>query len=299
MTEETTSNEPVQEIKLEQAKMNANELTEKLSTLNDKKENAFQKKNDISQKIGEKIKQVNDYKKLRNDLTKQVRDMKVERDKLNTEISTKIAELKIIQPKEKIEMPLGQKGERLNPRELRKQMKALETKIETIPMSFDAEQKTMKIIKGFKKQLDQCEVIEAQHGNVMQKSKEIDKLKRTANALHAKVTYIATQSQDYHEKLLLLSKEIEDLKAEEEAMQQQFMTAKQEYMAIAGNVKEAQHEMQAARAVVREQKAQEKRKKDAEDQKTLKQRAKEVEEKMMRGEKLTTEDLLAMQSIKE
>jgi uncharacterized coiled-coil DUF342 family protein len=279
------------------------DVKEKLDKLNEKKEDAFRRKQQISDKIAEKINQVSEYKKSRNDLTRQVRELKVDRDKLNTEITNKIAEIKATQPA-KVEtpapvIPVGPKGERLNAHELQRQIKALEQKIETIPMSFDAEQKTMKQIKQFKKQLETLQGAVTQRGELSAKSKEIDQLKKQANTLHAKVTQMAKQSQEHHEKLIQLSKEIEELKKQEEAVYQEFLGAKQEYMTLSGDMREAQNEQKAQRHAERKEQDKAKKQKEAEDQKTLKQRAQEAEDKMTRGEKLTTEDLLALQSLKE
>jgi uncharacterized coiled-coil DUF342 family protein len=132
-----------------------------------------------------------------------------------------------------------------------------------------------------------------------EKSKEIDALKQDANALHAKVTQSARQSQEYHEKLITLSKEIEELKAAEETAYQEFLGAKQEYMSLSGDVREAQQEQRERRTEERKQQERARKEREAEDQKTLQQRAKEAQEKMSRGEKLTTEDLLALQSLKD
>jgi uncharacterized coiled-coil DUF342 family protein len=279
------------------------QIKEQLEQLNEKKEEAFRRKQEISAKIAEKINQVSEYKKSRNDLTKQVRDLKVERDKLNAEITAKITEIKAAQPQKPetpaAPAPVGPKGERLNPHELQRQIKALEQKIETVPMSFDAEQKTMKMIKAMKKQLDAFQGAVAHRGELHAKSKEIDALKKQANTLHAKVTQMAKQSQEHHEQLITLSKEIEDLKKGEETAYQEFLAAKQEYMTLSGDVREAQNEQKQARQAERKEQEKAKKQKEAEDQKTLKERAKEAEDKMLRGEKLNTEDLLALQSLKE
>jgi uncharacterized coiled-coil DUF342 family protein len=279
----------------------AEELKGKLDALNEKKEEAFRKKQEISGHIAEKIKQVAEYKKSRNDLTRSVRELKAERDKLNGEITAKITEIKAAQPKDapRAPLPTGPKGERLHPGELARQIKALEQKIETVPMAFDAEQKVMKQIKQLKKQLDAFDSARGQSAEMSAKSKEIDALKQQANTLHAKVTQMAKQSQEHHEKLIQLSKDIEELKKSEETVYQEFLAAKQEYMALSGDMKEAQSEVKAARQAERAEKDRAKKQKEAEDQKTLKERAREAEEKMARGEKLTTEDLLALQSVKD
>ena len=225
----------------DEAKTGRDELKDKLSALNEKKEDAFRWKQDISTKIADRIKQVGEFKRTRNDLTKNVRELKAERDKLNAEITAKITEIKASQPKveaPKVQLPVGPKGERLNSHELARQIKALEQKIETVPMSFEAEQKTMKMIKQLKKQLLVFESVRGMNAETSAKSKEIDELKQQANALHAKVTQMAKQSQEHHEKLIELSKEIEDLKAQEEGAYQEFLGAKQEYMSLSGDMKE-------------------------------------------------------------
>jgi uncharacterized coiled-coil DUF342 family protein len=286
----------------EDAPLQGEELRTKLETLNQKKEEAFRKKQEIAAKIADRINQVGEFKKQRNELTRQVRELKVERDKLNTEITTKITEIKAAQPKTEAPAapaPVGPKGERLNVHELMRQIKALEQKIETVPMSFDAEQKTMKMIKQLKKQHDQLQGAHNLRGELGTKSKEIDALKKQANALHAKVTLMAKESQEHHEKLITLSKEIEDLKKDEEGAYQDFLASKQEYLSLSGDMREVQAEQRAVRVAERKEQEKVKKAKEAEDLKTLQQRAKEAEEKMFRGEKLNTEDLLALQSIKD
>ena len=315
MSDETHNDAPVEaesqdpkqlDQKVHATQASALGLQEQLDVLNAKKEAAFTRKQEIGNKIAEKIHLINDQKAARNDLTRQVREMKVDRDKLNAEISAKIAELKALQPAKPDvpttpapSMPTGPHGERLHPREIERKMKLLEEKIETVPMSFEAEQKTMKEIKALKKQLGTFETAQGQSKELHAKSKEIDALKKQANTLHAKVTQLAKESQSYHEKLLNLSKEIEDLKAQEDAAQEEFFNAKKEFVSLAGDAKEVRSELQQARNVLREHKQKERKQKDAEDQKTLQQRADEARKKMMSGEKLTTEDLLAMQSVKD
>ncbi len=299
------NNENGEEARPKEAHAEPAELKERISSLNDRKEQAFQNKQELSTKIGEKIRLVNEHKKARNDLTKQVRDLKEERDKLNTQISASIAQLKELQPEKREEplpipqLPYGPRGENIHPSELKRKIKAIEQKIETVPMSFDAEQKLMKQLKQMKKHVGNMETSAGKHSELITKSKEIDKLKKSANALHAKVTQLAKQSQEYHEKIITLSKEIEDLKAQEEKLQEDFLGAKKEYLEATGSMRESQAEQQAARNVMRDQREREKQQRLAEDKKTLQQRAKEAESKMVKGSKLTTEDLLALQSIKD
>ena len=285
------------------------ELRERLDELDRRKEAAFAKKSEIGSRIQERIHQIGEYRKTRNDLTTQVRELKKQRDALNTQITEKIAEIKAQRPQKPEGQPavpvappkrlVDEKGRPMTVRDLQRKIQLLEEKLETVPMAFDAEQRATKQLKAMKKQLAEIEHAHGVSNELALKSREIDALKRDANALHAKVTKLAKESQEQHEKMLKLSEEIEALKVEEDAAYQEFLAHKQEYMAIAGDVKEQQVEARAARDAQRAQEREERKKKDAEDQKTLQQRAKEAEEKMLKGEKLTTEDLLAMQSVRD
>jgi len=280
-------------------------LREKLEELNVRKEAAFSRKQEAGGKIQERIQKIGEYRKLRNDLTLHVRELKKERDALNTQITAKITEIKAARPATPaVAAPVAppkrlvdEKGRPMSPRDLERKIQQLEEKLETIPMSFEAEQKTNKLIKAMKKQLDGVAQAHGVSAEISTKSREIDALKRDANALHAKVTKMAKESQEFHEKMLTLSAEIETLKTEEEGAYQEFLAHKQEYLLASGDVREQQVEQRAQRDAQRDQERQDRRKKEAEEQKTLQQRAHEASEKMRKGEKLTTEDLLALQSV--
>ncbi len=281
-------------------------LRVKLEELDRRKESAFSRKQEAGGKIQERIQKIGEYRKLRNDLTLQVRELKKQRDALNTQITTKITEIKASRPATKPETAapaappkrlVDEKGRPMSPRDFERKIQQLEEKLETIPMSFEAEQKTNKLIKLMKKQLDSIAQSHGVSNELSVKSREIDALKRDANALHAKVTKMAKESQEFHEKMLTLSAEIEALKTEEEGAYQEFLAHKQEYLLAAGDVREQQVEHRAARDAQRDQERSERKKKEAEEQKTLQQRAHEASEKMRKGEKLTTEDLLALQSV--
>ena len=275
----------------------------KLDDLAARKEAAFARKAEVGSRIQERIQQIGDYRKRRNDLTTQVRDLKKQRDELNTQITARIAEIKAQRPAKPEHVApkrlVDEKGRPITPRDLQRKIVLLEERLETVPMDFAAEQRATKQLKAMKKQFADIEHAHGLSTDLAEKSREIDRLKREANALHAKVTKLARESQEYHERMLALSAEIEALKKDEEAAYQEFLARKQEFLALAGDVKEQQVEARAQRETQRAQERQERKRKDAEDQKTLQQRAQEAEEKMVRGEKLTTEDLLAMQSVKD
>lgn len=265
-----------------------------LEELNEKKEAAFREKQQIGTKIAEKIKKIGQLKKRRDELTAEVRGLKKERDALNNQITEQISEVKKVRPQKQVDLPKDEKGRPLRPRFLQKQIKALEQKIETVPMDFNAEQRVMKQIKTLRKQLEESEEAMGMSTEVAEKSRKIDEFKRAANALHAKVTDLAKESQQYHEEMLQIGNEIDELKKKEDEEFNTFAKYKEQYVKLAGNVKAEQAEQRRVKA---KRQTLAKKKREEAEKKSLKERAQEAEDKMSKGKKLTTEDLLALQGI--
>jgi uncharacterized coiled-coil DUF342 family protein len=324
MTEEKTKEEPTKEKpatpkskptskkedvkrQLGVAKDEVEMLKAELAAANKKKEEAFTKKQEIGTAIADKIKQVGDFKKSRDQLTKQVRDLKKKRDQLNDQINIRIAEIKKLtdgkpMPKFKEERR-GRRDRRdkrgdESPQGIKRRIEQLEFKLETQPMGFAAEQKLTKEIRDLKKKHDTKMQAFAGMEDVMEKSKQIDKLKREANDLHAQVTKLASDSQKKHEDLITQSKEIDDLKKQEEDLYKSFLEQKKIFAEINARLKAKMGVLTETKSTVKQEKAKVRKKKEEEDKKTLKERAKEAEKKVKEKKKLTTEDLLALQGMK-
>lgn len=300
MTEEqpTSQEKEKKTVKQESANDNALEKTLKaeLQVAEEKKEASFKKKQEVGNKIAEKIKQVNDFKKDRNELTKEVRELKKRRDELNKEINERVQEIKKLTGGKPI--PRRNKRDPQGPGFLKKKIEQLEFKLETEPMGFESEQKLNKEIRDLQKQVKEKTGDFEDLEGVMEKSKEIDRLKKEANELHAKVTKLAQQSQKHHEELINYSKDIEDLKKEEEELYTQFLEEKKTFSEVNAKLKNHLGIAHEEQKIERKERQVARKKKDEQDQQTLKERAQEVEEKVKKKQKLTTEDLLALQGMK-
>lgn len=274
-------------------------LKSELANADKKKEEAFKKKQDIGSQIADKIRKVNEFKGERNELTRKVRELKKKRDELNNQINERVKEIKKLMDGKPIQFPKrGRSRDPDSPEALKRQMEQLEYKLETQPMGFTAEQKINKEIKGLRKIYDEKMQKFKGMEDVLAKSKEIDKLKREANELHAQVTKMASDSQKRHETLLEQSKEIEDLKKQEEEVYKAFVEYKNIYSEINAKLRTKMGVVHEKKDIVRKERQVAHKKKQDADQKTLKERAKEAETKFKKKQKLTTEDLLAMQGMK-
>lgn len=278
------------------------EIKEKLSKLHEEKEALFAKREQVSNKIRSLISNIKGQKIERNTLTDSVKSVKDERDKLNEEIRTRIAELKKLRASAPKTTPASQSS---NPRDrmrdspgfLRKQIEKLENDIEHEVMSFDKEQKLMKQIKDMKKKLSEMQSGGEVWDKIRKLSKEVDALKKVADEKHKVIQDAAKGSQAKHEGVLGVSKEIDDLKEQEKKLHEEFLAKKEEYTnlneeykKLAGIQSDEVHEKRKKR---QEEEAQE----HAQEMKKLAQRRADVELKLKRGEKLTTEDIIILQSV--
>jgi uncharacterized coiled-coil DUF342 family protein len=295
-TPETTVSVDELLAQLEVAKRGIQELKTKVAAANRKKEAAFRKKQEVASRIGEKLGQISGSKNERNAITTEVRELKRKRDELNAQIRERVAEIKKLTEEHKD--ALGPYDRKSSPGLLKKQIEMLEFKLETQPMGFEAEQKLTKRVKELKKQYEQVKEKAGAAEMLHEKSREIDRLKREANRYHRQVQEHAQQSQTKHEALLTESKEIEELKREEEARYQEFLAEKRVYNEISQKLKESLAAMQAVKDQLGRQNVKVKEEQRREEMKTLKERAKEAEEKVRTRKKLTTEDLLALQGMK-
>lgn len=266
------------------------ELRKRLSDINQEKETLFGTRHEIGKQISTLIKDVKGIRTQRDSLTGTVRLSKDEREKLNDEIRTKIEEVK------KLKAIAPQPKEHDDPRRLRREIERLDYKIETEVMSFDKEKQIMKTIKELKKRLDDSEKSSTDFRKIRDLSKDIDRLRSIADSAHEKVQEAAKESQHRHENLVETSNKIDDLKAQEEDINKK-ITEKKDLMSTIANELDAKNAhlreiKQKAGMVVEEEKkvTAEKRKKK------LSELQAEVTDKLMRGEKLTTDDLLIMQS---
>jgi uncharacterized coiled-coil DUF342 family protein len=281
--------------KIFEKKREISKIQLELNAVNDTKEEFFKKKTDLSKKIADLIGEIKENRKDRNTFTQQVRQEKEERDKHNLDVKSSVEKIKELE-KERDEL-LKKHNLKENPTFILKQISSLEFKIETQPMSFEEEKRIMKKIKGLKKQLEESKSVISVIEKINSLSREIDDKKRTAQQSHKKVQSNAKLSQEKHEALLETSTVIETLKKEEEEAFKNFIEHKKKFNELneqlktnLTELKELSEKVEVTRTQSRD--SYEKRKKEVLEQKKL-----SVEEKLKKGMKLTTEDLLAFQGM--
>lgn len=269
-------------------------LKEDLNQLNFEKENWFKKLTDVSNKIKISIKEFKSAKGERNNLTKQVHDSKLRRQELNDEVKQKIDVIKKLNSeKQDIAKKFKIEGD---PSQIKEEIERLEYSLETNVISFEKEKAIMKQIKEKKKQYEKVKVLTDVFDKMHTLSQDIEKLRDKADKSHKKTQERAGQSQEKHEELISLSKDLNDLRRQENEFLKNFNNAKKQFYLVNDYLKQSLIELNKIKEKVDEAEKTEFQKKTELTAKNIEEKGKEIEKKLKTGQKLTTEDFLIFQT---
>ncbi len=268
------------------------ELRARLNEANDKKEKAYAEKAKVSMKIRSLIGQIKSSRSSRDTMTDDIKAQKIERRNLNDQIRKKIEEIKKVSAK-KQEL-LGKHRTKTTPASLKREIDSLELRVETEALSPDEEKKVMAKIKELKRTYTQVSEIGTVFDEYRRLSREIDALRASADAIHAKIQEQAGSSQEQHEALLTISKEIDELRKEEKEKSEEFLREKAKFNAIDEMLKEKLLALRPLQKELGDKVEQEQKARKKKQEQSFREKEREVEEKIARGEKLTTEDFLFM-----
>jgi len=265
-----------------------------LNSVNTDKEKFYSNKDEYSKEIKELISEIKSLKAKRDELTKLVRETKKEKDKVVKNVKAQISKITgLKQQKYEIAKKQNLKGD---PMRIKKQIEALETQVETEAISFDKEQKIMKKIRELRNKFSEYSEIEKVFVEINALSKEIDGLKTSEKELKKTVRKNARDSQKQHEKMLVLSDKVDKLKVMEKAEFHKFTMFKTVFTETNMALKELLGEFGKIKDGVHEAKQKKRRDREEKDKNMIEQRKREVQDKIKKGEKLTTEDLLIFQN---
>jgi len=268
------------------------------------------------------------HRRLRDDLNKQTKEWVAKRDALNTQVRTIVDEaskhrenrdelnVKVRESKElrdewnkkvaelndkvsalrKDREPAEKKGEGEVPtKQLKKQMKDLEFTHQTRAMGKDEENKIMKQITQLAHQIEEREKSSEQGGEVKELVHQLREAKVQAEVYHKAVSEYARLAQTAHDDMIALYEQADTLRKEADAAQEKFVECKtladEEHKKHIEQIKTV-HEMDKDVGAIKSRKAKDRRKKvDVESKKE----AEEIFERFKAGEKLSTDDLMALQ----
>ena len=260
------------------------------------KENFNSQRKEVTTKIRSLIDEVKSRKQSRTSLNNDVHELKKKRDILHSKIKEIIEEVKKLSQLKSDKLKSTKKDEGKDPHQIKMEIERLETKFETEALPFNKEKEINKKIKDLKKDLEKLK----ETGNTFEqynvKNKELRDIKREAQKVHEEIQKKAKESEKHHQDIVSISKKVDELKIQEEDYAQKFKAKKKECISFEKELKSALG--QAALNKAKEQ-AEKKKKEEHKEKKKKENVAKKVElvkQKLKRGEKLNTEDLIILQS---
>jgi len=276
------------ESKKDEFQKKANELKEKRNKLHLKSKKLADERDELNSAIRVMRNKIYDHKKTRDELNERVKHAKEQRNKLNKtygEIKKKIEELE----RERSNTA----GANLN--DLRKQLRTLETEQMTQPMSAQKEKKVIEIISGLHAKIKEQENILNKDPKLKKAVEEEKIIKQKAEKQHDMVEKLATRAQEEHENMIGLIRQLDNLIKKVNGIQEMIVDTKiqadvvhREFIDYVDKIHEFEREVSTARD--------KKFKKRKTVEVTIAQKeADEIFEKFRRGEKLSTEDLMALQ----
>lgn len=279
--------------KLGELRREVTALRTELNQADEQKEEWFEKKEELGSRIRGLIRKIKEDREKRNTLTKEVKEEKKERDSLNQEVKDKISAVKeLSREKDEISKKAGFKED---PSDIRRQIERLEFKIETEGLSFEKEKKLMDVIKGLKKRYKEAQKISGVWGRIHETSGQIDEKKKQAEEVHKEIQKKAEESQKMHEEMIALSKEVDELKKQEEEAFKKFVEFKAKFNDVNEKLKVKLTELNEVNGKLNKHVKSKRLEKEAREYEILESKEQLIEEKIKKGEKLTTEDLLVFQ----
>ncbi|HIH39891.1 TPA: hypothetical protein HA219_04195 [Candidatus Woesearchaeota archaeon] len=274
-----------------------NSLKNELNQTDKKKEELFAQSKENRNKFSELMSKINILKKERNSLTDSVKKIKSERDELNNQLKAKIEAFKKIAPKKK-EKPKVH----VNAGFLKKEIKAMEYKVETEGLSFDKEQKLMKIIKEKRKQLEESGPNAGLKPEARKLSDEIDSIRAKADEKHKEMRSKADESQKKHEEVISSSNQMIGLSRKQKEIENGIRESKKKIEELNQSLG---NKLEQAVSKKKEYKPREYRRERRKDDRkyhspkvNIEEMQHKAEEKLKKGGKLTTQDLMAFQNKK-
>ncbi len=259
-------------------------LREQINKANAETKIHIEKRDKLNEQFRKLRQEVYELKNERNRLNETVKNLKQQRDEARAKIRTIIEEIKT--HSQKI-TELKKKTPKESHRELQKELKDIEWKIQTTSLDLQEEKRLIENVKQLETQLNIYKKIEQQNKKIAELRKELKTLETNADAFHQDLTTTAQKSQEIHANMLAKINESKNIKDEADNLHSAYIQAKEQAKPLNEEMKRLTEHKKKLQDAIREE--DEKRKKTAEQ--ALKERlGSQARDKLQRGEKLSWDE---------
>ena len=281
----------IRELETKRDKLNikADEHRHKRDRLNEETKRFVERRDSLNDQVKKLLREANEHREKRNTLNEQVKTAKVLREELNKK-ANESAEIVNALRRERMPKDGNQVGK------LKKDLKALEFRQMTSVLTPDKEKELITLLTHLQAQIREKEKAFEQNEDVRQAITAANKAREEAEAQHALVGKLADDAQAEHDAMVELYEKSDSLRKEADMVQEQFVRAKtsadeehREHVSLIRQVHDFDKVVSGLRR--REKKA-----RKVKSESSAKKQAAEIFERFRRGEKLSTEDLMALQT---
>jgi uncharacterized coiled-coil DUF342 family protein len=242
----------------------------------------------LNDKVKKLIKVASDHRKNRDEINVKVKDAKKLREELNRDYNNLSEEVNKLK-KEKLPkggVPLGK---------LRAELKKIEFNQMTSVLTSDKERELIEMLSKLQNEIREREKLLEKNTEFQSAMKQLKESKTKAEAQHRLVSNLADQAQQEHENMVKLFEQSDALRRDADNAQEKFIEAKlkadeqhQNHILFIKQVRELDKIISGLRRKRRKAK-------QSKSKTQAKKEASDIYERFKAGEKLSTEDLMALQ----
>lgn len=246
------------------------------------------KRDELNAQVRELVDQAGKHREDRDALNQNVREAKALRDEWNKkfgEINDKVSELRKDSPRES--------GPSLG--RLKKDLENLEYQQQTSVLSKDKEAQLIEKMRDILRQIDEREKSQEQNTELSEALAELRETRDQAEEHHRMVSEYAEKAQVEHDAMISLYEQADKLRKEADQAQEKFIESKlladEEHRKHIEEIKKL-HEYDKSASVHRHKQRKARRKKE---ETASRKEAEDIFDRFKSGDKLSTEDLMALQ----
>jgi uncharacterized coiled-coil DUF342 family protein len=274
--------------KKDEYQKNANELKEKRNKLHLKGKKLADERDLLNSNVREIRNKISDHKMKRDELNERVKHAKEQRNKLNKNYSDIKKQIEDLEKE-----CLSSYGSNLN--ELKKQLRTLENEQMTQPMSPQKERKLIEVISDIHKKIKTQESLLIKDPRLKKAIEEEKIIKQKAEKQHDLVEKLAARAQEEHEGMIGLIKQLDNYVKKVNVIQETIVMTKIEADTVHKEFIDCVDKIHDLERKVTSSQEKKRKAKKAVEATYAQKEADEIFEKFKRGEKLSTEDLMALQ----
>ncbi|MHB8585754.1 MAG: coiled-coil protein [Thermoplasmatota archaeon] len=272
----------------EQRNVRANKYRDLRDAKNDETKRWAQKRDELNAKVRGLIDEANRHKAKRDELNGQVKEGKLRRDELNKAANEKAEALNSVK-KERTPR------DGLSVGKLKHQLRLLEFEQQTKVLTPKKEKDLVDQIAALQRQIEQKEKEYALDSTVKDAYEAMKGAKVAAEDAHRVVTQAATAAQAEHDAMVKLFEEADKVRKEADGAQEKFIASKTDADKIHHEYIDLVNQIRDFDKVGGAMRQKERKSRQEAGHATAKAEAEDIFDKFKKGEKLSTEDLMALQ----